>query len=225
MIRAVVFDLWGTLVHGTQGDPYLALHALLDPDQREAFPAFKEAAMVQFDEGPEALFERCGSLLGLREDQRREAILRFTDLGAAAFPEAVDAVRRTREIARTALLSNCHGFGMDALLTDLGLSAQLGSVFLSARTGHRKPRAEAFRAVQQKLGLFPGQLAMVGDSWHDDVQGALDAGWTALWLNRSGLPRPDHDPEAELVEVQDLSQVPGAIEALQAGARCSTCLG
>jgi FMN phosphatase YigB (HAD superfamily) len=57
------------------------------------------------------------------------------------------------------------------------------------------------------------------------VAGALEAGWTAVWVNRSGAPRPVHDPEAELVEIRDLAQVPGLIARLQAGARCGTCLG
>jgi putative hydrolase of the HAD superfamily len=79
--------------------------------------------------------------------------------------------------------------------------------------------------VQRRLGLFPGELAMVGDSWRDDMAGALEAGWTAVWVNRSGVPRPPHDPEAELVEIPDLAPVPRLIGNLQAGARCGTCLG
>jgi putative hydrolase of the HAD superfamily len=79
--------------------------------------------------------------------------------------------------------------------------------------------------MRKRLGLFPGEIAMVGDSWRDDVTGSLEAGWTAIWVNRLGVPRPDCDPEAELVEVSDLAQVPRAIASLQAGARCGTCLG
>jgi hypothetical protein len=44
-------------------------------------------------------------------------------------------------------------------------------------------------------------------------------------VNRTGKPRPEHDPDAELVEVSDLAMVPDVIARLQAGARCSTCLG
>ena len=74
------------------------------------------------------------------------------------------------------------------------------------------------------MGLFPGDLVMVGDSWRDDVEGALNAGWTAIWINHEGLPRPAVDPGAELVELPNLQRVPEVIERLQAGARCSTCL-
>jgi putative hydrolase of the HAD superfamily len=112
-----------------------------------------------------------------------------------------------------------------AFLERLGLTSLIPNRFLSAETGVLKPDVKAFEIVQKRLNLFPGQLAMVGDSWGDDIAGAMEAGWTAIWVNREGRPRPDHDPDAELVEVSSLAQVPEVIENLQAGARCSTCLG
>jgi FMN phosphatase YigB (HAD superfamily) len=59
----------------------------------------------------------------------------------------------------------------------------------------------------------------------DDVEGALAAGWTAIWVNREAKPRPAHDPEAPVYEVRSLDRVPELIQGLQAGMRCPTCLG
>jgi len=144
---------------------------------------------------------------------------------AAWFPEAEAAVQETRKLARVGLLSNTQSFDM-AFLDRLGLARAVPTRCLSALTGHLKPEPEAFEDMQRRLGLFPGEIAMVGDSWRDDVTGALQAGWTAIWVNREGRPRPEAmDPEAEFVEVRDLSQVPGVIRSLQEGSRCSTCLG
>lgn len=136
----------------------------------------------------------------------------------------MESLTRTRSLGRVALLSNTQSFSL-GLLATLGLSAQFRVKGISADLGFLKPERGAFEAMQKKLGLFPGELAMVGDSWSDDVEGALNAGWTALWVNRNGKQRPDHAPDAELVEIADLSLVPEIIERLQAGARCSTCLG
>jgi putative hydrolase of the HAD superfamily len=30
----------------------------------------------------------------------------------------------------------------------------------------------------------------VGDSWKNDIVGAKQAGWSAIWLNRHALPLP-----------------------------------
>ena len=226
MIRAAVFDLWGTLVHSPGGDPYLALQARLTEAQRRHFLDLKRDAQSQTHSSAATFLERWRSRLGLTGAQQESlaGLFRSAAEEAACFPEALEALARTREVARLGLLSNTQSFDM-GFLERLGLSALIPNRFLSAQTGFLKPDPAAFEAVQQKLGLFPGELAMVGDSWNDDVLGALPAGWTAIWVNRTGRPRPEHDPEAELVEVSSLAQVPGAIENLQAGARCSTCLG
>jgi len=186
MIRAVVFDLWNTLVHSQHGDPFKHIQRLLAPEQAGLFQTAAE--------------------------------------DAECFPEAVQAVAGTRKLARVALLSNTQSFDLD-FLERLGLTGLLATRMLSAELGFLKPDIRAFRAVQRRLGLFPGEIAMVGDSWRDDVAGALEAGWTAIWVNRAGLARPPLDPEALLVEIPELSRVPEAIANLQAGARCGTCLG
>jgi putative hydrolase of the HAD superfamily len=123
-----------------------------------------------------------------------------------------------------ALLSNTQDFGLE-LLDRLGICERIPLRLLSAELGALKPDPSVFETAQRRLGLFPGELAMVGDSWTDDVLGALAAGWTAVWVNREGKPRPGHDPDAPLYEVRSLDRVPELIEQLQAGARCPTCLG
>jgi HAD superfamily hydrolase (TIGR01493 family) len=226
MIRAVVFDLWNTLVHSRGGDPFRHLNALMTEAQRPFFPQFKRDAMDKLHGDAHALLERWRPCLELSEAQFLAMAEVFRDAveDTECFPEVTEALRATRNLARLALLSNTQSFDL-GFLERLELTELIPARFLSAETGFLKPEPGAFEHVQKRLGLFPGQLAMVGDSWNDDVQGALAAGWTVLWLNREGRPRPDHDPEADLVEIRDLSAVPAAIAGLQAGARCSTCLG
>jgi HAD superfamily hydrolase (TIGR01549 family) len=226
MIRAVVFDLWNTLVHSQNGDPFQHLQRLLEPGQVARFPELKRDAMSHPHPDAQALLAEWKDRLGLSPAQLLTMAEVFhTGAGdAQCFPEAVQAVRDTRRLARVALLSNTQSFDL-AFLERLGLTGLIPSRFLSAEMGCLKPDRPAFDAVQRKLGLFPGELAMVGDSWRDDITGALEAGWTAIWVNRKGVPRPPHPDDADLVEIPDLAPVPRLIDNLQAGARCSTCLG
>jgi putative hydrolase of the HAD superfamily len=129
-----------------------------------------------------------------------------------------------RDLARVALLSNTQTFGLE-LLDRLGLAERIRTRFLSAELGALKPEPAAFEAVQRKLGVFPGNLVMVGDSWLDDVEGAVEAGWTAVWVNREAKPRPAHHADAPIYEVRSLDRVPELIQRLQDGLRCPTCLG
>ena len=226
MIRAAIFDLWNTLVHSRGGDPFQHLRELMTEEQRLHFPTLKRDAMEQVHTSAESFLERWKPCMEMTDAQREgmAGVFREAASDAECFLEALEALSRTRQVARLGLLSNTQSFDMD-FLERLGLAALLPNRFLSAETGFLKPEPQAFETVQKRLGLFPGQLAMVGDSWNDDILGALGAGWTAIWVNRQSLPRPEHDPEAELVEISSLAQVPSVIENLQAGARCSTCLG
>ena len=152
--------------------------------------------------------------------------LAFSEAGqqAECFPLTPEAVGSVRDLARVALLSNTQTFGLE-LLDRLGIAARIRTRLLSADLGALKPEPAAFEAVQRRLGLFPGNLVMVGDSWTDDVQGAVAAGWTAIWVNRDAKPRPEHPPDDPIYEVRSLDRVAEVIQNLQDGLRCPTCLG
>ena len=226
MIRAVVFDLWNTLARSRGGSPFQRAKALLRADQMPAFEAFQRDAMTRVYADRAGCLAAWRGRLGLdaAQESAMSAAFEGAEREAELFPEALEALQGTRALARLALLSNTQSFDLE-LLDRLGLSEAIRVRGLSAELGAPKPEPAAFDALAKRLGLFPGNLVMVGDSWADDVEGALAAGWTAIWINRSGKPRPEHDPEAELVELPDLRQVAEVVERLQAGYRCSTCLG
>jgi len=197
MIRAVVFDLWNTLVHSRHGDPFRHLQSLLRPEQQALFPDLKREAMDRPHPDARTFIAGWMDRLALSGEQ----ILAMADVfetaadDAACFPDALEAVTATRKLARVGLLSNTQSFDMD-FLERLDLARVIPTLCLSAQTGLLKPDLGAYEHMRQRLGLFPGEIAMVGDSWRDDVTGALEAGWTAIWVNRTGkrgrtaIPRP-----------------------------------
>ncbi len=226
MIRAVVFDLWNTLVSSPGGSPFQRLKGLLRPDQAALHGEMIRDGMTRPYGTAEDFLAAWRDRVGLDPRQEADIAGAFLASGRLAdwFPEVPRALEATRELARLALLSNTQDFGLD-LLERLGVASRIRYRFLSAELGALKPDPAAFEAVQRGLGLFPGNLAMVGDSWTDDVEGALAAGWTAIWVNREGRPRPAHDPHLPLFEVRGLDRVPTLLESLRAGERCPTCLG
>jgi len=226
MIRGVVFDLWNTLIRSQKGSPFRRIQALLQPAQMAQADAFMWDSMRSVFPDSACFLERWRVPMNLDGGQFASIQAAFREAGqdAELFPESPDVLAQTRALARIALLSNTQSFDME-LLEHLGITEHIRTRVLSTEIGCLKPEAGAFEAIQGRMGLFPGNLVMVGDSWSDDVQGALEAGWTAIWINRSSAPVPAVDPEAPLVVLPDLQRVPEVIAQLQAGARCSTCLG
>jgi putative hydrolase of the HAD superfamily len=61
-------------------------------------------------------------------------------------------------------------------------------VFVSSQIGYRKPDRRFFREVARRLDVSPAEIALVGDDELCDVQGARQAGWRAVRLDRGGTP-------------------------------------
>ncbi len=57
-------------------------------------------------------------------------------------------------------------------------------LFISSLVGYRKPAREFYDAIARAWELRPEQLLMIGDDRLNDYQGALDAGWHSIFLDR-----------------------------------------
>ncbi|MGG4461823.1 HAD family hydrolase [Brevibacillus porteri] len=89
----------------------------------------------------------------------------------------------------------------------LGLSAYFPRerVFISEIIGHHKPDLRIYEHVREKLGIESNQVLFVGDTWEADVAGAMDAGFSAVWINpRRKKPTSEHQPLAVIERLDQL---------------------
>jgi HAD superfamily hydrolase (TIGR01509 family) len=102
-------------------------------------------------------------------------------------PPMIELVRELR--ARGVLiaaLSNSEGH-LEDLLVEIGLAPLFHTIVDSTRVGVAKPDPEIFAITLKRLGVSDGLVVHVGDSWAADVEGALAAGWNAIWYrSRTG---------------------------------------
>jgi putative hydrolase of the HAD superfamily len=106
-----------------------------------------------------------------------------------------------------ALITNSEALMQREKLRILELEHHFDVIVISAELGAAKPDATVFSHVLDRLSVTPGQTWHVGDSLKNDVAGALNAGLTAVWLNRWGRRRQDNDP-APHHEVCSLAELP-----------------
>lgn len=67
--------------------------------------------------------------------------------------------------------------------------------FISGAAGWDKPDRRLFQHVNQATGTKPEECLFIGDSWRNDVIGALEAGWQVIWFNHRGVePESAHQP-------------------------------
>ena len=222
-IRAVVFDLFGTLVPEF---PLSEWDRMFDGMCREL-----GADVVAFRrEWDRSLAERQTGRLGdVAENVRvvceRAGVVPTEDEVARALgvraglyrdlfhpqPRAVEALRWLEDHDyATALLSNCapdtpalwHGSAMDGLIDVLVFSSEVGL---------RKPDPAIYHLVTERLGEAPGACLFVGDGASRELSGAAAVGMIPVRIVDPAEPdavlRPDRD-DWEGTTVDRLSAIP-----------------
>jgi HAD superfamily hydrolase (TIGR01509 family) len=216
MVRAVLFDVAGTLAMPEARDAWLAGVGLDDPAlaaELEAagrpggpyppsVPDAVAAAYAARDRDPEAHRAGYVGLLSTVAPPDLATALYERILvpeGWVAYPDAAAtlAALRARGI-RTAAISNV-GFDLRPVLAGLGLLAELDAVVLSCEVGAVKPDPAIFRVACDAVGVAPAEALMVGDHAAADG-GAAGAGIRTLLLPMSAAGE-DHGLGAVLALV------------------------
>ena len=206
-IRAVVFDVGGTLVYPAVpvGETYARVArkhgAKLSPEAtttafREAFKSCSPRAKgaVPSDGNDRAWWRQVVAKSTI--DQAfpdpaafeaffEEVYLYFANAEAwGIYPEAIEVLEalRDRDI-ELAILSNWDA-RLHTVLDGSGLGEYLPNRFISAELGWEKPDPAIYRHVAEILRLPPGSLLSVGDDPKNDVEGPRKAGWQAQQIER-----------------------------------------
>ncbi len=138
-------------------------------------------------------FAACGVPLSLVDDAMQVFIRARNEV--TLFDDVATCLPALSRRVRIGTLTNGA-----ADLEMIGLAPHFEVSLAAHQLGTVKPDPAIFHAGCAALGLPPSQVAYVGDDLRLDVEGAQQAGLTALWMNRSGAEvppelahiRPDH---------------------------------
>ncbi|MGE5184909.1 MAG: HAD family hydrolase [Acidobacteriota bacterium] len=126
-----------------------------------------------------------------------------------------DMVALARELkaagARVAVLSNSEG-KLAELLAEIGIADAFDAVVDSGREGIEKPDPRIFARTLERLAAPAARAVHVGDSWAADVEGALAAGWRAIWYRSRPSAIGGDDPRVAIAG--SASEVRAALRAL-----------
>jgi HAD superfamily hydrolase (TIGR01493 family) len=174
--RAVAFDAFGTLVHISR--------------KRHPFERLIRQARDRADALPSPMVQSIGladyaDALGLPYPEAELAMLNEELASITLYPDTLDALHRVREQrVRVAVASNLalpYAAPLKALLGDL-----VDVWHFSFDEGVIKPDGAFYAGLTARLGCEASELLMVGDTWRDDIVGAVEAGSRARWVDREG---------------------------------------
>ena len=189
--RAVIFDLWATLVPWDQEganrfyDAMAQASGVEETRFREAWLSGRKSREV----GPIAdhlrdLFAGLGAepdldeIIGMRRDWTRRSLLPRPD----ALETLAELLRRGHLLG---LISVCSQDVPD-VWDETPFAGALDEVVFSCDVGVAKPDPRIYEIACQRLGVEAADCLFVGDGANDELPGAERAGMTALQLRAPG---------------------------------------
>ncbi len=107
------------------------------------------------------------------------------------------------------LVSNFYG-NVETVLADFDLLRYFKQIIESAVVGVRKPDPRIFMLGVEALGLQPGEVLVVGDSYKKDIVPAESIGCRVLWLKGKGWTA-EEDAVTHPCIIKNLSEVSKAV--------------
>jgi putative hydrolase of the HAD superfamily len=225
VLRAVTFDLTGTLIHSPRlgeiysevlarhgvevapvrvarlvGEVWRELDCTVHPS-RDRFAAHPGGARGWWRRLLERLCERLEAPAP-SPFAAAELFERFAGAGAwEIYPRVDELLVELRRMNLTLGLISNWDDRLPRLLTGLGLAPLFDAVVYSQEVGVEKPHRRIFTAALDRLGLPPTRVLHVGDRRRRDVEGAQAVGMHALLLDRQGT----------LGDLCDLCQLPARV--------------
>ncbi len=224
--RAVVFDLFGTLVEVLPLESYRAMVERMADAVGAAGSGFFDA---WFRTRPERLVGKFSSLednirfvleeLGLQaRDEGVQEAVRINESFVLGMlenlkPDALDTARaiRGRDLL-LALMSDCYQTAAEGWF-ETPLAPHFNAAVFSCREGARKPDPRLYERVCRKLRVEPSECLYVGDGGGNELEGAAAVGMTPV-LVENDVSDPfvgEAAPSGAVHTVRRLSEIPALL--------------
>ena len=242
-IRAVIFDLGGTLMYereswhsiNSKADEALTKYLLEQGLEinLSTFPIeFRRRLDEYFKQREKDLLETTYSSVlrdvlsskgygNLSERILRNALDRLfavTQTNWVLEDDALPTLKKLEESGyKLGLISNA---GDDKDVQQLARGFRIASYFdfilSSAACSYRKPHPRIFELALANWYLLPSEAVMVGDNLFADIRGAKSVGIYGIWISRRAGQRTNEETQIQPdATVSSLSELPAALDMLQ----------
>lgn len=216
MIKALIFDCWGTLFTNTQKPhPFITFADKIgyDINDRLFLKSFEQHIMT--DAG--SLAEHTTSLLiDLNINPQSTvvdelvAVLLSSLPTQVAYDDTAEVLNKLKVDYQLILLSNTFQDGFENLRTNYPIDNWFESQYLSYREHMIKPNVALYDKILADTQLHKDEVLMIGDNYDDDVVAANDTGIQAILLDRR-----DRYPHVLNDKILSLYELPAMLELKQ----------
>lgn len=211
MVKAILFDFWGTLAEQGVWSLIKQVKTVLEIDlpfseyvvrmektlMTKEFPTLKEAfteLCQEFEIAPSP--EKIEELIGL---WNKSWML------AKPYPETIETLSRLREKYRIILISNTDCFSINHVLEKFKLNILFDQIFFSYQLGMIKTDKLFLKTILKQLNLNSEDCLLVGDSIQSDIMAAKMVSLPAVLIDRRNTR--DYQPK-----INNLSELESFID-------------
>ncbi len=205
MIKAIFFDLDDTLVNSKKAEYnaicdfkklYSEFDKIKDIDFANVWNKITIEIYEEYHSGKISFEElRIGRMKGLFSNYSinisdEEAEQKFKDYKSIyeknwiLFDDAKEVLEHLKNKYKLVIISNGDGKWQRKKIEHMGLNKYFSDIIISSEVGYSKPEKEIFDIACKMVDLKPANCVMIGDKLKVDIQGALNAGMQAIWVNR-----------------------------------------
>ena len=206
MIKAVIFDYDGTLADRCKASS-LALRSYLkefvvEKDIDKVLLETIVQDLVLWDEfgaGEKIeIFQRLKNRYGYEVDVKHFLQWWWNNVGKyePLFPNTLKTLEYLKKKYKLAIITNGTVTGQNTKIDSVGIRNYFDEIIISHGVGKEKPNKDIFEYTLAKLNVKADEAVYVGDSYHNDILGAYNAGLTAIWIwpddgreNQDGIKR------------------------------------
>jgi len=203
MVKAVIFDLWGTLFYdvfpypaefakrlGKKVDKYnyvedydyvkaFERNLMLAPYENLRTPVTNLLIELKIEPAEKLVSELVGIIHKGAEDQK-------------SYAQTLKVLKNLKENGyKLGLISNTDDYSFKHLKNRYHLDKFFDAMLISYDTGIIKPAPEIFQLMIDKLGVGKDEVLMVGDSLEDDAIAAEQFGMKGVLIDRNNR-RPEY---------------------------------
>lgn len=235
LIKTVVFDVDDTIYD--QQDPFRqaiqkVIPNVLEKDMHDIYIRFRHHSDENF---PKVL----AKLWSLEKMRERRIVDSLTDLGYPAidqeqallfqevYEKELDNIKMHPEVKKTlnylkekhipmGIITNGPTDHQYKKIKQLHLTNWVDPkhIIVSQATGFQKPEVEIFQLAEKNFDLDPATTLYVGDNFDNDVAGAKNSTWKALWFNHRDRKLPCDATTNCDIEINSFAQLLPLMETI-----------
>ncbi|HLC81738.1 MAG TPA: HAD family hydrolase [Candidatus Nanoarchaeia archaeon] len=213
MVKAILFDFWGTLVETGEWSPLKQIRVILD--LRLPWPEFinklEKVMMTKPFNSLQEMFEAVHHEFNLEVDHYNiEKLIGMWNKSwmlAKPYLETIDVLTALQKNYTLVLISNTDNISLPHVLEKYGLKKYFQKMFLSFELGLIKTDRPFLELVLKQLRLNPKDCLVVGDSLESDIAAAEQAEIKAILVDRKGTRSYGH-------KIKNLNELKGLLGSI-----------